>query len=222
MRRLAVAAVLGLVLGAAPTFVLAQAKPGATTQRPPATAPAQRPATPPAAQAPVPQQPAQPPKPFIEGAKIAFINIQAIASQSSEGKASSAKVKALQDKKLAELNAKNKQLETAQGKVNQTVLSEDARAAAQKDVDRLNVEIQRFQQDADAELQELQQQLQLDFQKKLIPVVQQIVAEKGLQILLSQADAGIIWADSGVDLTAEVIKRFDAASTAKPPSNPQQ
>jgi outer membrane protein len=222
MRRLAVAAALGLVLVAAPTFVLAQAKPGTATQRPPAAAPApaQRPATPPPAAQP--QQPAQPPKPFIEGAKIAFINIQAIASQSTEGRASSAKVKALQDKKLAELNAKNKQLETAQGKVNQTVLSDDARASAQKDVDRLNVEIQRFQQDADAELQELQQQLQLEFQKKLIPIVQQLVAEKGLQILLSQADAGIIWADAGVDLTAEVIKRFDAVAPAKPPANPQQ
>lgn len=216
MRRFAIVTALGLVLCAAPASVFAQAKPGVATQKPPATAPAptqKPPAVPPAA---VPQQPAQPPKPFIEGAKIAFINIQAIASQSSEGKASSAKVKALQDRKLSELNAKNKQLETAQGKVNQTVLSEEARAAAQKDVDRLNVEIQRFQQDADAELQELQQQLQMEFQKKLIPIVQQIVTEKGLQILLSQADAGIIWADAGVDLTGEVIKRFDAASgTAK-------
>jgi Skp family chaperone for outer membrane proteins len=220
MRRLAVVAALGLALGATPTFVLAQVKPGAA-QKPPATPPAQvqKPATPAA-----PQVAPQPPKPFIEGAKIAFINIQMIASQSSEGKSSSSKVKALQDKKLAELNGKNKQLETAQGKVNQTVLSDEARAAAQKDVDRLTVEIQRFQQDADAELQELQQQLQLEFQRKLIPIVQQLVSEKGLQILLSQADAGIIWADAGVDLTAEVIKRFDAANTGapKPPSPPQQ
>jgi outer membrane protein len=218
MRRLAVAAVLGLVLGAAPTFVFAQAKPGAAQQKPPVP-PAQRPATPPAAAQP-PAAPAQPPKPFIEGSKVAFISIQAIANQSNDGKAMSARVKALQDKKLAELNAKNKQLETAQGKVNQTVLSDEVRAAAQKEVERLNVDIQRMQQDADAELQELQQQLQVEFQRKLIPIVQQIVAEKGLQILLSQADAGIIWADSGVDLTAEVVKRLDA-SPAKPPTSPQ-
>jgi outer membrane protein len=218
MRRLAVAAVLGLVLGAAPTFVFAQAKPGAAQQKPPVP-PAQRPTTPPAAAQP-PAAPAQPPKPFIEGSKVAFISIQAIANQSNDGKAMSARVKALQDKKLAELNAKNKQLETAQGKVNQTVLSDEVRAAAQKEVERLNVDIQRMQQDADAELQELQQQLQVEFQRKLIPIVQQIVAEKGLQILLSQADAGIIWADSGVDLTAEVVKRLDA-SPAKPPTSPQ-
>jgi outer membrane protein len=222
MRRLAVAVVLGLAVGAAPTF--AQTRPGAA-QRP--AAPAQRPTPPPAAPpaaAQVPTQPAQPPKPFIEGSKVAFINIQAIASQSSEGRTSSARVKALQDKKLAEITAKNKQLEAAQGKVNQSVLSDEVRATAQKDVDKLNVEIQRMQQDADAELQELQQQLQMEFQRKLIPVVQQLVSEKGLHLLLSQADAGIIWADAGVDLTAEVIKRFDAATVAgaKPPTTPQQ
>jgi outer membrane protein len=215
MRRLAVALVLGLALGAAPTF--AQTKPGAQRPATPAPRPTAPPAAAPAPAQQAPAQPVQPPKPFIEGSKVAFINIQAIASQSSEGRTSSARVKALQDKKLAEITAKNKQLESAQGKVNQTVLSDEVRAAAQKEVDRLNVEIQRMQQDADAELQELQQQLQMEFQRKLIPVVQQLVAEKGLHILLSQADAGIIWADAGVDLTAEVIRRFDAAAAAKPP-----
>ena len=39
--------------------------------------------------------------------------------------------------------------------------------------------------------------------------------EKGLQVLLSAADAGIIAADPGIDLTLEAIKRFDAATAAK-------
>lgn len=225
MRRLAVAAVLGLALGAAPTILFAQAKPGAA-QKPPATAPTQKPATPPAAPAQPPAaRPVQPPAPFPEGAKIAFIDIQAIASSSAEGRSSTAKVKALQEKKLAELGVKNKQVEAAQAKVNQGVLSEETRAAAAKEVERLNVEIQRAQQDAEAEMNELQQQLQLDFQRKLSPVIQQLAVEKGLQILLSRADAGIVWAEPGIDLTAEVIKRFDAATQgagAKPPSNPQQ
>jgi hypothetical protein len=40
--------------------------------------------------------------------------------------------------------------------------------------------------------------------------------EKGLHVLFSAADAGVIWADPGIDLTPEAIKRFDAAVTAKP------
>ena len=58
----------------------------------------------------------------------------------------------------------------------------------------------------------MQQQLQAEFQRKLSPIIQQIATEKGLHLLLSQTDAGMVWADSGLDLTAEVIKRFDAAT----------
>ncbi len=204
MRRFTVAVGLSLALGAGvPTLALAQAKP--TT---PATA-TQKPAPPPAA----PQAAPQPPRAFPEGAKIAFINIPRIAAESAEGKASTAKVTQLREKKLAELNAKNKQLETAQQKLNSGgLLSEEARAATQKEAEKVQVEIQRLQQDAEAEMTDLQQQLQGEFQRKLSPIIQQIAVEKGLHILLSQTDAGMVWADSGLDLTAEVIKRFDAAT----------
>ena len=220
MRRFTVAVVLSLALGAVPTLALAQAKPATPQQKPPVTVPA------PATQKPAPpaiQTPPQPPKPFPEGAKIAYMNIPRIAAESTEGKASTLKVNALREKKLAELNAKNKQLEAAQQKLNSGgLLSEDARATAQKEVERIQVEIQRMQQDAEAEMNDLQQQLQLDFQRKLSPIIQQVAVEKGIHVLLSQTDAGMVWADPGLDLTADIIKRFDAAmATAKPPTPPQ-
>ncbi len=221
MRRFTVAVVLSLALGAVPTIVMAQAKPTTTpppaTQKPPATPPAA--AQPPAA-APTPAaQPAPPPKPFPEGAKIAFVNIPRIATESAEGKASNGRVSALRERKLAELTAKNKQVETAQQKLNSGgLLSDDARAVTQKEIDKLNVEIQRMQQDAEAEMQELQGQLQLDFQRKLSPIIQQIALEKNLQMLLS-TEAGLVWAEPALDLTPEIIKRFDAATAgAKAPA----
>jgi Skp family chaperone for outer membrane proteins len=213
MRRFTVAVGLSLALGAVvPTLALAQAKPTtpATAAQKPVTqttAPAQKPAM------PAPQAAPQPPRPFPEGAKIAYINIPRIAAESAEGKASTTKVNALREKKLAELNGKNKALETAQQKLNSGgLLSEEARATTQKEAEKLQVEITRLQQDAEAEMQDLQQSLQLEFQRKLSPIITQIATEKGLQILLSQTDAGMVWADSGLDLTAEIIKRFDAAT----------
>ncbi len=219
MRRFTVAVVLSLALGAIPTIALAQAKPPTTpppaTQKPPTPPPA---AQPPAAAAPPAAQPVPQSKPFPEGAKIAFINIPRIAAESIEGKTSTSRVNTLRERKLAELTAKNKQVETAQQKLNSGgLLSDDARAATQKEIDKLNVEIQRMQQDAEAEMQDLQQQLQLDFQRKLSPVIQQIAVEKGLHMLIS-TDAGLVWAEPGLDLTSEIIKRFDAAAAgAKPP-----
>ena len=56
----------------------------------------------------------------------------------------------------------------------------------------MNVEEQRFQQDAQTEVNERSQQLQGEFQQKLFPILNQLLEEKGLHVLLSAADAGIV------------------------------
>ena len=175
-------------------------------QQPPVQQPPAQQA-PPAAAAPA----AAPAAKFPEGARYAYINIQQIAAESSEGKTFSGRIEQLRAKKAAELNEKNKQVETNQTKLRSAVMSEDARVQVQKDIDKAQVEIQRMTQDAQAELQELQNELQLDFQRKLGPVIQAVAKEKGVYFLFSQADSGLVWADPGLDLTAEVIARFDAA-----------
>src|SRR6185436_20006515 len=187
------------------------------------TAPA--PATPPAAPAvttPVP------PAVFPAGSKIGIIDLQRVAQESIDGQSYSAKINALVSKKQAEGGEKAKQLQLNQQKLAQSgaVMSDAARTQLEKDIERQTREGERFQQDAQAEINELQQELQLEFQKKIMPVVQQVFQEKGLHILLSRADAGIVLADPGLDLTGEVVKKLDsmapkpAPSTAKPATPP--
>ncbi len=196
--------------------VLAQAPAPATTK--PAPAPAQPAATTPPSLAPTPAQ--APPRPFPEGAKIAYVNVQAIASNSVEGKAASSKVAELQKQKVAELGEKNKQLQALQTKLQQggSVLSDQARGQLEKDIEKMNRDIQFFQQDANTELQELQTKLQNDFQEKLNPILEQVATEKGLNMLLDINNSGAVWANTGLDLSAEVIRRFDAASKTSAPA----
>jgi Skp family chaperone for outer membrane proteins len=192
--------VLALLLSAAPVFAQAAAQPPA--------------AQPQAQPAPVPQPPAA----FPQGAKIGLVNLQQIAALSVDGKASTAKVQALITKKQGEAAAKAKQLQDNQNKLQQSgaLMNDAARAQLEKDIERQTVEQQRFEQDAQAEVMELQTQLQGVFQEKLFPILNQMVVEKGLHVLFSAADAGIIAADPGIDLTLEAIKRFDAATGSKP------
>jgi outer membrane protein len=199
MRAFVVAAALSVMLAAAPGF---------------AQAPAPAPAPAPAAQA------APAPAPFPAGAKYAFINIQRIAAESAQGKSLSSRVQTLNTQKVNELNEKNKALQTAQQKLDSggSVLSDAARAQLEKDIDRQQTEIQRFTDDAQKEVQELQNELQAEFQQKLGPIIQQVAQEKKLDILFSALDAGIVWADAGLDLTTEVIRRFDAANPAAAPT----
>ena len=153
--------------------------------------------------------------------RMAFLDLQRIAAESTEGKVASGKVQALTQKKTGELADKTKALQANQQKLQQggAVLNEAARAQTQKEIDRLTVEIDRFQEDANAEVQELQQQLQGEFQEKLRPVVDALVKELAIGLLFSAGDAGAIYVDPSLDITGEVIKRFDSgkyAAAAKP------
>jgi outer membrane protein len=209
-------AVLGTVtlMAVAPVFAQTPAAPAGTTKPAPQ---ATQPAPPPAQPAPAPA----PPRPFPEGAKIAFVVLQRIANESAEGKTATTRIQALQQKKAAELSEKQKQMQTAQQRLEKeaSVLSSNAAGELQKQVEKLTVEIQRFTQDAQAEVQELQQQLQQDFQVRLEPVLQEIGREKGLHFIFNGPDAGLVWADNALDISADVIKKLDAAKPAgnKPP-----
>jgi Skp family chaperone for outer membrane proteins len=204
------------VLGVASGF--AQAAPTQQpTAKPPATQPpATPPAAPPAAAAPAPA--ARPPAPFPEGAKIAFVNINQIAGGSVEGKAATGKIQEWEKKKNSELLGKGTALKAMQDKLSSGggVMSDPARSQLEKDIEKAQRELQFAQQDAQTERNEMTQQLQGEFQEKLNPVIEALRVEKGLQIIFSVLDAGIVAADPGLDLSAEVIKRFDAASKTPP------
>lgn len=205
--------VVSAALSAGPAWAQA---PAAGAQAPPAGQ--QPPATTPAQQAPPAQL--QPPKPFPEGAKVAYVNINVIAGNSVEGKAATGKIQEYVKKKNAEIQDKQKAVQGLQAKLQQglSVMSDQARAQLEKDITKQTRELQSAQEDAQQEQQQLTQDLQNEFQQKLFPIIDQIATERGLHMVFSIADSGIIWPNTGLDLTAEVVKRFDAASKTPAPA----
>ena len=206
-------AIAALALTAAP----------ALAQTPPTAKPETQKPSPPATQKPAEPTPAAPaaaapaPRPFPEGAKIAYIDLQYIASNSSEGKAATSRIQEFAKKKTAELEGKQKALETARSKLLQggTVLSESARGQMEKEIDKMARELQYAQQEAQSEQQTLTTDLQNEFQTRLNPIIDAVANEKGLHYVLSIADSGVIWVNTGLNISAEVMKRLDAATKTK-------
>ena len=227
MRGSAIAASLALsvmALSAAPVFsqtAADQAKPAQTPQTPPKPAQpapvAGQPGQPPAPTA----APAQPPAPFPQGAKVAYINPPLIFQQSTEGKAAVARVQAVVQKKQTEGAAKAKQLQDNQAKLQSSgsVMNEAARSQLEKEIERQQREGERFQQDAQAEINEIQQEVNNEFMKKVQPIIDQIAIEKGLHFVFNAPEAGLAWAAPGLDISGDVIKKLD--SVAKPAAAPK-
>jgi len=148
--------------------------------------------------------------------------LQRIANESADGRVATTRIQALQQKKAAELNDKNKQLTAMQQKLEKegSVMSASAAGELQKNIEKATVEVQRFTQDAQAEVQELQQALQNEFQERLTPVLQQVAADMGLHFVFNGPDAGLVWADAALDISTEVIKKLDSAKPATKPAAP--
>lgn len=193
-------------IAAGPAFAQAAPAEQAKPTPPPAT-PAAQPPAPAAAEAPLP---------YPEGAKIAYIDIQAVASNSAEGKTATGKLQELEKKKIGEIQAKTKQLEDAKTKqqTSSTIINDAARLSLEKEIDKLTREVQFLQQEAQSERAALQNELQIEFQRKLNPVLEQIGKEKNLHMLVDIQNSGAVWVNTGLDLTQEVIKRLDANKPA--------
>jgi len=174
-------------------------------QTPPTTPP------PPPAQTPPPPAPAPPPA-FPADAKVGFINLQAVVEQSALGKASSDRLRQYDADKQTELQNKAKELDGLRTKLNtqRDLLNPDALSALAREIDLKTRQLQFDQENANVERDQLQQQLLQDFNQKVIPEVEKIRVARGLWMIFSVADAGVVAAHAGLDLSAELVKALDA------------
>jgi Skp family chaperone for outer membrane proteins len=180
---------IGLILGVLvlPGTAAAQGQ----TQKPaaPPAAPTQKPTAPvPAPQAPATAKPAAPapaPVPFPPDAKVGFVDMQYVISESKLGKVGMEKIQALSTKQNSERTQRS-------------------------------TEIQKLQQELQAgssvltQAENLNKQLLAEFEAKVLPIVEQVRAERNLWLIFT-ADTPIAAGHPGLNLSLEVIKKLDAA-----------
>jgi outer membrane protein len=227
MRVFASVLAFSIVLAAGAAYAQAPAAqaPAAPRPTPAPAAPGQKPAVPGPGQKPAPPAPAAAlelkPR-FQDGMKYAYVNVQAVAAASVEGKVAADKIKAVQEQKSRELQEKNKSLQTAQQKLEQggSVLSDSARTQLQAEIERQQRDLQRFTEDAQQDVQQLAEQVEAEFNRKLTPIIDRVAKQKQVHFVFNAAQSGLIWAEPGMDLTAEVIQAFDTPAAAAPAAAP--
>ena len=146
--------------------------------------------------------------------QVAYFSPQRAFAASPDGKDAEARLTALQATRERELDARNQKLNALRGALqsNAAVLSASARQEREREIDRFQVDIQRFVQDAQAEFLGVQRQSESAFALKLQPALAAVAKEKGLLLVVNE-DAGLLaWADPVADITPEVIRRMNPAT----------
>lgn len=149
--------------------------------------------------------------------KIGVVNSQEVLEKSLEGKRVTsqleAKNKTLQED-LARIDDKIRDLETRLN-TQRLTLSQEALTNLMADLDKQRTERTRFVEDSRRELNDLQMRLFNRLQNELRPIITEIGKEQNLDIIFDMGGSGIIYFNPAVDLTAEVIQKYDASKGSK-------
>jgi outer membrane protein len=148
--------------------------------------------------------------------KIGVIEVQRIVQESAVGKESLARVQKVQQAKQDDLTRRQKELRDLEQKIQEQgkTLSEDAMEKIQKDYQAKALDLKRFQDDAQRELEEAQRKELGDLEKRIMPVIDVVSREQGYSLVFNKFQSGLLFADTATDLTDAVITKFNTQITA--------
>ena len=143
--------------------------------------------------------------------KLAMVDMQRVLNETKAGKAARAKLEKSSKSKQAKFDKKRAALEAEAGKLGS--LKGQELAAAQEKLQREGMELQNMLMALEQELGDQHNKLLESMYKNAQAIVADLAKEKGLDLVLVRDPMTVIYAKDGLDITGEVVKRYDEKHT---------
>ncbi len=152
--------------------------------------------------------------------KLGIINPQAVLQSSSKGKEAIERLKSLQLAKQKKYEDLQKEIDSLEKESMSPALNQEARDRKTADLANKRTDIKRFAEDAQKESMAAQQKEFEKIQADLMPIIEKIAKENGFSLILDLNTAGVTYFEPGIDISAQVVKAYDAQSAAAAPAAP--
>ena len=151
--------------------------------------------------------------PAAAQSRVAVIDVQRVVAESDPGKEAIQKLKAISDAKIQEGQAMQQEMATLQDQYNKQrfTVSEARMAEMSKELEDKGIAIRRFEDDAKRELDEVRRRELGGLEERILPIINQIGMEEGITLIFNKFQSGLVYADEAVDITDDVIRRFNTA-----------
>ena len=149
--------------------------------------------------------------------KVAVIDSQKTLLNSQEGKKA---IALLQEKeqeingKLADMDKKIQDMDTKL-KTQRLVMTFEAQEQLSFDLDNLRTERKRFAEDSFKDWQRLQLRLYNKIREEVNPIIEDVAQEKEFSLVIDLASNSVLYFNLSVDITDEVINRYDSSKVMK-------
>ena len=144
--------------------------------------------------------------------KIAYVDIQKAVNECNLGKEAKKTIVKEAEKLHRQLTDKQKELQTMKESYDKQalMLTPDARATKEKEIQNKFREFQRWQEDAQNDLNQKRADAERSLYVGLQKVIQKIGADEGYTLILERNENIVLYASKAIDITDRVIKIFDA------------
>jgi len=152
--------------------------------------------------------------------KVAVVNSQLAFEQSAEGKRVAAQLQERDSKLKNDLQKMDDAIRALETRFNtqRLTLTQEAAMALQSDIDRKGTERKRYEEDQTRDIQTLGQNLIARLRSEMVAIVEQISKEKGYDLVLDIGASGVVTWNPTIDITTEVVRRYDASKAAAAPT----
>lgn len=155
-----------------------------------------------------------------EAPKVAVIDVQVLVQESAAGKEAMGRLAKLQNEKVAgrkkltdEFDGLQKQF-AAQAQT----LTEAKVAELRKQLEDKEIVIRRYDDDATQELEKAKAAELGGLEKQIMPIIQEIGREQKYLLIFNKFQSGLVYADDAVDITDQVLRRFNTKVTTSGPT----
>jgi outer membrane protein len=161
--------------------------------------------------------------------KTGVININFAIANTAEGKKMIADLQKKYEPKQQELERLQKEIQDIQGQLSKSspALSDDDQRKLARDLEEKQKNLKRWTDDAQSEFAADRDDAVRRMGQKMVKVIQDYAPQNGFTLVIDGSQIPIYYHAKDLDLTAEIVKRYDAANpvsdagaSAKPAARP--
>jgi len=154
--------------------------------------------------------------------QIAVVDSQQVLEKSTEGKKVMAQLQSKDSKAQADVAKLDEDIRVLETRLNtqRLTLTQESMIQMQadlekSDLERKRTERQRFTEDLVREMEDLRLRLFNRIQSELLPIIEAVGKEKNLDLIFDLGRSGAIYFNPTIDVTAEIILKYDASKASK-------
>ncbi len=152
-----------------------------------------------------------------ELSRVGIVNPMQVMEKSVEGKSILARLEKNSKENQDKLVKMDNQIRDLETRINtqRLTLTQESLMNMSSDLERMRTDRKRFAEDTYREFTQLRDRLFNKVKTELIPIIEQIGKERNMVAIFDLTNSGVIYFTPTIDLTKEIIKKYDASKASK-------